>query len=85
MNLTPAQKIIAQDRHRFKVINCGRRFGKTFYETEEIKGLAIGKESRQCYIAPTLGEARGDCLGYIKERTRWNSHQHKRNQTRDYS
>lgn len=58
MILTPAQKKIAQDRHRFKVINCGRRFGKTMYECEDIKGLAISRESKQCYIAPTLGEAR---------------------------
>lgn len=58
MVLTPAQKKIAQDRHRFKVINCGRRFGKTMYECEDIKGLAISRESKQCYIAPTLGEAR---------------------------
>lgn len=58
MLLTPSQKIIARDNHRFRVINCGRRFGKTCYETEEIKGLAISRETRQCYIAPTLGEAR---------------------------
>lgn len=67
MELTPAQKKIAQDRHRFKVINCGRRFGKTVYETEEIKGLALGKESRQCYIAPTLGEAREIAWGILKK------------------
>lgn len=67
MLLTPSQKLIARDRHRFKVINCGRRFGKTMYETESIKGLALAKESRQCYIAPTLGEAREIAWNILKK------------------
>lgn len=41
MELTPSQAIIARDLHRFRVINCGRRFGKTTEATEEIKGLAL--------------------------------------------
>lgn len=67
MILTPAQRTIAKDTHRFKVINCGRRFGKTVFETEDIKGLALGKESRQCYIAPTLGEAREIAWNILKK------------------
>lgn len=67
MILTPAQALIAQDRHRFKVINCGRRFGKTVYETEEIKGLAIARESRQCYLAPTYGEAHDIAWSILKK------------------
>jgi len=56
--LTPSQKIIAKDTHRFRVANCGRRFGKTILASEEIKGKAIASECRIAYIAPTYGQAR---------------------------
>lgn len=58
MILHPAQAQIASDTHRFRVINCGRRFGKTTLAVEEIKGLALAKEARICYIAPTFQQAR---------------------------
>lgn len=58
MVLTPAQDKIAADTHRFRVLNCGRRFGKTTLAIEEIKGKALFKESRICYIAPTIQQAR---------------------------
>ena len=58
MLLTPSQKIIARDKHRFRVANCGRRFGKTILASEEIKGKAIASECRIAYIAPTYGQAR---------------------------
>lgn len=58
MILTPAQDIIALDEHRFRVICSGRRFGKTVLSTEEIKGKAVYKPSRICYIAPTYQQSR---------------------------
>ncbi len=58
MNLTPAQTIIAKDRHRFRVLRCGRRFGKTSLMAEEIKGIAISKPSRLAYLATTNQQAR---------------------------
>lgn len=58
MNLTPAQKEIASDFHRFRVVCCGRRFGKTTEAVEEIKAKALSKPSRICYIAPTHQQAR---------------------------
>jgi len=58
MLLTPSQKIIAKDTHRFRVANCGRRFGKTILASEEIKGKAISDEVRIAYIGPTYGQAR---------------------------
>lgn len=58
MRLTPSQKIIARDNHRFRVACCGRRFGKTMLAAEEIKGKAISKECRIAYIATTYGQAR---------------------------
>jgi len=58
MQLTPSQAQIAKSQARFRVINCGRRFGKTTEAAEEIKGKALGKERRICYIAPTYQQAR---------------------------
>ena len=57
-SVTIAQDQIAKDRHRFRVINCGRRFGKTTLAIEEIKGFAIARKTRICYIAPTIQQAR---------------------------
>ena len=58
MILTHSQNQIASDTHRFRVVNCGRRFGKTTLAVEEIKGKAIYKESRTVYVAPTYQQAR---------------------------
>lgn len=58
MLLSPAQNVIAADRHRFRVINCGRRFGKTTLAVEEIKGKMVYKPKRVAYIAPTYQQAR---------------------------
>lgn len=58
MVLTPAQNQIARDTHRFRIVNCGRRFGKTTLAIEEIKGKALSKQTRIAYIAPTYQQAR---------------------------
>ena len=58
MILTPAQNIIAADPTRFRVLNCGRRFGKTSLAAEEIKGKALGAPNRIAYVAPTYQQAR---------------------------
>lgn len=58
MRLTPAQAEIARDKHRFRVLCCGRRFGKTTLAVEEIKGLAVFKQARIAYVAPTYQQAR---------------------------
>jgi PBSX family phage terminase large subunit len=53
-----SQATILSDKHRFRVVNCGRRFGKTTLAVEEIKDFALSRESRICYIAPTIQQAR---------------------------
>lgn len=58
MILHQSQNKIASSRARFRVINAGRRFGKTVLSVEEIKGFALFKEARIAYIAPTYGQAR---------------------------
>lgn len=66
MILTPAQKIVASDRHRFRVVNCGRRFGKTSLAAVEMIGYAIAYEdARVSYYAPTRDDARDIMWGMI--------------------
>jgi hypothetical protein len=65
--LTPAQNIIAADTHRFRVLNCGRRFGKTSLAVEEIKGKALAKANRIGYTAPTYQQARDIAWAALKK------------------
>lgn len=59
MELTPAQESILTDSHRFRVVVCGRKFGKTTLNAEELIANALsGNGRRAIYIAPTLGDAR---------------------------
>jgi len=58
MLLHKAQNEIASDTHRFRVVNCGRQFGKTTLAIEEIKGVALSKNASIVYIAPTIQQAR---------------------------
>lgn len=67
MLLTLAQNVIAADLHRFRVINCGRRFGKTTLAVEEIKGKMVFKPKRVSYIAPTYQQARDIAWDILKK------------------
>lgn len=59
MLLTPAQARIASDTSRFRVLVCGRKFGKTQLAIEEILGVALSRKDRQiAYLATNYGEAR---------------------------
>lgn len=59
MILHEAQNKIAEDTHRFRVVNCGRRFGKSLLASEEMLGVAIsGNNKRVAYFAPTRDDAR---------------------------
>ena len=61
MILHPTQDEIAKDRHRFRVLCCGRRWGKTTLAVEEIKGVALSKNARIAYISPTYQQSRDIC------------------------
>lgn len=65
-----AQKQIALDRHRFRVLCCGRRFGKTTLAIEEMKGRASIPNSRICYIAPTYQQSRDIAWNELKNHLR---------------
>lgn len=56
--LHKTQGEIALDRHRFRVLCCGRRWGKTTLAIDQMKACAIAKPVRIAYIAPTLQQAR---------------------------
>lgn len=57
--LHPAQKLIARDTHRFRVINAGRRFGKSTLIAWEMFAIAVSNENaRVPYYAPTRDDAR---------------------------
>ena len=56
--LTPAQAEVARDPHRFRVLNMGRRTGKTTLAIDQIKGRASIPNSRIAYVANTYQQAR---------------------------
>jgi len=68
MQLTPAQKQIAKNKTRFRVVNCGRRFGKTILATEEMIALGLHREARIAYVAPTFQQARDIAWEQLKRR-----------------
>jgi len=55
----PAQIEITSDMHRFRVVNCGRRFGKTILACYEMLAVAVHHDdARVAYIAPNYQQAR---------------------------
>ena len=53
------QEAVLNDLHRFRVLNCGRKWGKTTLASIEIPAKATSKDDmRVLYLAPTIGEAR---------------------------
>lgn len=58
LSLHNSQKEVARDRHRFRVLCCGRRWGKTTLAIDQMKGRAAIADSRVAYVAPTFQQAR---------------------------
>jgi len=59
VTLHPAQREIANSPHRFRVVNCGRRFGKTFLAAQEMINTAVHtREGKVLYVAPNFQQAR---------------------------
>lgn len=70
MILHSSQKIVASDTHRFRVVNCGRRWGKTTLAILEMVAKAVFKEdARIVYIAPTYQQARDIAWAELKKTT----------------
>ncbi len=69
--LHPTQSKVASDTHRFRVVNAGRRWGKTELAVEEMKGFAIAKEAGNVgYIASTFAQARDIAWEKLKASSR---------------
>lgn len=59
IQLHPTQKLVASDIHRFRVINAGRRWGKSTLVAWEMFAIAASQENaRVPYYAPTRDDAR---------------------------
>lgn len=59
LKLTPSQSIIFSDKSRYRVVNCGRRFGKTTLAVIEMISKAVsGNDLNLSYIATTYQQAR---------------------------
>jgi hypothetical protein len=58
MPLSLAQDTIANDRHRFRVVVAGRRFGKTHLSIRELCFHARRPNQEVWYVAPTYRQAK---------------------------
>lgn len=58
---------VAKNQTRFKVLNCGRRWGKTTLAVEMILLKAFAKEVKIAYIAPTIQQARDIAFAMLKK------------------
>lgn len=53
------QKEILDDKHRYKVVVCGRRFGKTSFSINELLDKALSNENTiYWYVGPTYKQAK---------------------------
>lgn len=56
--LHKTQAIVALDPHRFRVLVCGRRWGKTTLAIDQMKARLTIPNSRVVYVAPTYQQSR---------------------------
>lgn len=54
----PKQQLLVDDRHRYKVIRCGRRFGKSVFAVNKIISSAISSIGDYWFVAPTYRQAK---------------------------
>lgn len=58
-----------EDNHRFRIVNAGRRFGKTVLAVEELIFAAVSSnEGNIAYVAPTYAQARDISWEILKKR-----------------
>lgn len=68
IELHDTQKIVVRDTHRFRVINAGRRWGKSTLVSWEMFAIAVSNENaRVPYYAPTRDDARDIMWKSLKE------------------
>ena len=71
------QSIVAEDNHDYRVVDCGRQWGKTTLSVEEIKACGYFKKviptvshNEIAYFAPTFDQARNIAWAMLKESTK---------------
>lgn len=68
LNLSKWQTAVLQDKHRFKVINCGRRAGKSFLVSVEILRFATeNARSVTWYISPNYKQSKKIMWAMLRE------------------
>lgn len=80
--LHQSQKKIAASRARFKVLRCGRRFGKTTYAVEEMKGACLFEPGPVAYFATTRDQARDIVWAELLENVLGTANYHSHNEQR---
>jgi len=58
LQLSKPQQVISNDKNRFRVAACGRRFGKSFLSINEMAKFARYPNQRVLYIANTYRQAK---------------------------
>jgi hypothetical protein len=71
MELHKTQEIVAKDNHDFRVLCCGRQWGKTTFAVQEMMACAYSKGGKKiAYFATTYDQARNIAWAMLKESTR---------------
>jgi len=68
--LHQTQAIVAQDDHDFRVVDCGRQWGKTTLAVEEMKAYPNTPHNEIAYFATTFDQARNIAWAMLKDSTR---------------
>lgn len=65
------QSLVAQSKAKFRVVNCGRQWGKTTLACWEMLACAYAKQGRKvAYFATTYGQARDIAWTYLLDITK---------------
>lgn len=71
MEFHPTQAIVASDTHDYRVVNCGRQWGKTTLAVYEMIACAYAKGGREiAYFATTYDQARNIAWRMLKDASR---------------
>lgn len=71
MNFHDTQDLVAKDNTQFRVVACGRQWGKTTLACWEMTACAYAKGGRRiAYFATTFGQARDIAWNMLKDITR---------------
>ncbi len=71
MQFHTTQSLVAKDDTQYRIVDCGRQWGKTTLAVWEMTACAYAKKGRRvAYFATTFGQARDIAWAMLKEITR---------------